>query len=222
MEHDELVTAIGQLGTNAIKMLLAPATMNGPVNLRVVLAFADDKGRSEITTAADDLVELGLLTSNDGEIELTQDGRAAATIVKRSPLEVIRAQYAAIHADGASSNDVEQFLDELLVAYGQPTVLFAAKAPTATGDPDFKVHTCNPSKPGKPRPFGRRAPEGECARCDELRAGAPPREAPPAIRNSSRDHNGGYPTDAEHERHFRPGGPHATGQCGPVCTFGQW
>jgi hypothetical protein len=38
------------------------------------------------------------------------------------------------------------------------------------------VHTCNPAKPGKPLPFGRKADEGDCARCDELRAGAAPRE----------------------------------------------
>jgi hypothetical protein len=32
----------------------------------------------------------------------------------------------------------------------------------------------------------------------------------------------GYPTDAERARHFGPGGPHRTGKCGPVCTFGDY
>jgi hypothetical protein len=36
-------------------------------------------------------------------------------------------------------------------------------------------HTCNGSD-GRPLPFGRKAPEGECPRCDELRNGAAPRE----------------------------------------------
>lgn len=36
-------------------------------------------------------------------------------------------------------------------------------------------HTCNPDRPGMPLPFGRKAPAGECQRCDELRDGAEPR-----------------------------------------------
>jgi len=35
-------------------------------------------------------------------------------------------------------------------------------------------HTCN-GPDGRPLPFGRLAPEGECARCDERRHGAPAR-----------------------------------------------
>lgn len=35
-------------------------------------------------------------------------------------------------------------------------------------------HTCTPD--GRPLPFGRKAPEGKCPRCDELRNGATPRE----------------------------------------------
>jgi hypothetical protein len=36
-------------------------------------------------------------------------------------------------------------------------------------------HTCNPNQPGKPLPFGKRAPAGDCPRCDELAVGAAPR-----------------------------------------------
>jgi hypothetical protein len=61
--------------------------------------------------------------------------------------------------------------------------------------------------------FGRR--EAGCPRCAELDAGAAPVK--------------GWGT-AKRERevmfsralddHFAPGGPHARGECGPVCTFG--
>jgi hypothetical protein len=87
--------------------------------------------------------------------------------------------------------------------------------------PEFVEHTCNPKSPGKPRPYGRRAPQGECPRCDELHAGATPREVPAHLRNAAQQHSG-YPSDSERERHFAPGGPHRSGACGPVCTFGDW
>ncbi|RBM05656.1 hypothetical protein [Streptomyces sp. PT12] len=73
----------------------------------------------------------------------------------------------------------------------------------------FGKHTHGPN-------FGKKV-DG-CPRCDELKAGAEP------VRQEWR---GQAARDEEmrrrsHEAHFAPGGPHATGQCGPVCTFGDW
>lgn len=68
-------------------------------------------------------------------------------------------------------------------------------------------HTCNGPV------FGKLAPEGECARCDELHAGYRPRPGWGSQRRKA---------EAQRSRaiahHFRPGGPHARGECGPVCT----
>lgn len=85
-------------------------------------------------------------------------------------------------------------------------------------------HTCTST--GRPLPYGKLAPAGKCARCDERRAeqaeGIPARPAPAWTNRvqTRREDTGGYPTNAEIDDHFRPGGPHATGACGPVCTFG--
>jgi len=73
-------------------------------------------------------------------------------------------------------------------------------------------HTCND---GDGPAFGRKTPG--CPRCDELLAGA----APVQWAGSKRRR------DEEMERrsiaaHFAPGGRHARGECGPVCTFGDW
>ena len=67
--------------------------------------------------------------------------------------------------------------------------------------------------------FGRKSPSGECARCDELRAGAPSRAGwqKPYCTSKARDE---ARVLAGIEAHFAPSGPHARGECGPVCTFG--
>jgi hypothetical protein len=41
------------------------------------------------------------------------------------PIAALRAEFAEAHADGASSNDIVQLLDDWLVKHGQPTVLYA-------------------------------------------------------------------------------------------------
>lgn len=80
-------------------------------------------------------------------------------------------------------------------------------------------HTCTTT--GKALPFGRKAPIGQCPRCDALRNGA---EAKTGWGNRSaavQAHNDRI--DAlRRAAHFAPGGPHATGQCGPVCTAFDW
>ena len=74
---------------------------------------------------------------------------------------------------------------------------------------------------GRALPFGRTLPEGECPRCDELRSGAPARRPDWVDRLGARA-RADAERDAARRAHFAPGGPHALGTCGPVCTFGDW
>lgn len=74
-------------------------------------------------------------------------------------------------------------------------------------------HTC-----GGPV-FGRKTPG--CPRCDQLLAGAAPVEW--AGMRSRTDRARDEQQDRLARRaHFAPDGPHVTGKCGPVCTFGDW
>ena len=75
---------------------------------------------------------------------------------------------------------------------------------------------------GKALPFGRYKPPGACPRCDELRAGATPRQAHPAVRAAQERRRDDEERDEQIRAHFAPGGPHATGKCGPVCTTFDW
>lgn len=77
------------------------------------------------------------------------------------------------------------FLRALGIAVDQPPTPAPAPA-SPPEEPEFVRHTCNPNNPGQPLPYGRKAPEGECRRCDQLRAGATRREAPPAIQATQR------------------------------------
>ena len=76
------------------------------------------------------------------------------------------------------------------------------------------LHTCTPT--GKALPFGRKAPVGQCARCDALRDGAEPKSWG-GQSATLRAHNARMDSAAR-RAHFAPGGPHAQGACGPVCT----
>lgn len=67
--------------------------------------------------------------------------------------------------------------------------------------------------------FGRREPG--CARCAELTAGAAPRTNP-GVEAKRRASEADADRLAEIRAHFAVGGPHATGTCGPVCTWGDW
>lgn len=80
-------------------------------------------------------------------------------------------------------------------------------------------HTCNPDNPGMPKPFGRKAPEGECPRCDELHAGAPARRPDWVDRLGSRARDEAA-TSAEIRAHFAD--PNHRAKCGPVCTAFDW
>ena len=90
-----------------------------------------------------------------------------------------------------------------------------AGAPT-TRDGRF-IHTCNgDNRSGLP--FGKRAPRGECARCDELADGAEPRQRFDGRQTAAQ-------RDAQACReiaaHFASD-QHRSGGCGLVCTFGDW
>lgn len=67
--------------------------------------------------------------------------------------------------------------------------------------------------------FGRKTPG--CPRCDELLAGAPPRAAP-WVESIERNRHYAEQDKRDRETHFAPGGPHARGDCGPVCTAFDW
>jgi hypothetical protein len=77
-------------------------------------------------------------------------------------------------------------------------------------------HTCND---GRGPHFGRKTPG--CPRCDELLAGAPAR-TPAWVEALQRRQENDAQDRRWHAEHFAPGGPHATGACGPVCTYGDW
>ena len=77
-------------------------------------------------------------------------------------------------------------------------------------------HTCND---GRGPHFGRKTPG--CPRCDELLAGAPTR-SPAWVGALKRRQENDALDRRYHSEHFAPGGPHATGACGPVCTYGDW
>ena len=59
--------------------------------------------------------------------------------------------------------------------------------------------------------------DADCPRCQELMAGSKPREGWQARYYAQQA------ADRDAVRaHFAPGGPHATGKCGPVCTAFDW
>lgn len=86
---------------------------------------------------------------------------------------------------------------------------------------EFVRHTCNSARPGQSLPFGRKAAPGECPRCDELRAGAPAREAHPVIRAVVARRAEDARRVDEIKAHFASDA-HRSGACGVVCTFGEW
>jgi|HubBroStandDraft_6_1064221.scaffolds.fasta_scaffold1349145_1 hypothetical protein len=71
-------------------------------------------------------------------------------------------------------------------------------------------HTC-----GGPT-FGRKTPG--CPRCDELLAG----DAPVTWDWADKKRRDEEMARRSIAAHFAPGGRHARGECGPVCTFGDW
>lgn len=96
-------------------------------------------------------------------------------------------------------------------------------AERAAGEWEYLPHTCNPNKPGHPLPFGRKAPKGVCGSCDQLRAGRPPREAPPAIRASNRRREQEEQTLRDMRSHnCVTAGCHKDGYGNRICTAFDW
>lgn len=81
-------------------------------------------------------------------------------------------------------------------------------------------HTCNPRNPGKPLPFGKRDPKGECPRCKQLDDGAEPRTLGWVEAKERRESNDARQA-RELQAHFASV-KHRSGGCGVVCTFGDW
>jgi hypothetical protein len=90
---------------------------------------------------------------------------------------------------------------------------------TTTPTEEFVRHNHND---GRALPFGRKMPAGQCPRCDQLLAGATPREAHPALQAVKKRERDDEQTRAAMAEHFAPHGPHARGDCGPVCTRFDW
>ena len=63
--------------------------------------------------------------------------------------------------------------------------------------------------------------DAACPRCQELKAGAAPRQGWQGPYFSEKAHREAMWKRGLDE-HFAPNGPHAKGLCGPVCTFGDW
>ncbi len=131
-----------------------------------------------------------------------------ADLIDRDPA------YAAFFGGEVTQDTIERALPAFLAALGVPAG--GQDSEPATADPEFKVHNCNTNKPGKPLPFGRKQPG--CPRCDELLAGAPPRQAAPWIAERHREDEIAAERDRARQAHFAPNGPHQRGTCGPVCT----
>lgn len=73
------------------------------------------------------------------------------------------------------------------------------------------MHTCN----GDVRsglPFGKKAPEGTCKRCDELRNGSKPRQTMQSFKKEMEQRE----IEAIKNHNCKISG------CGIVCTFGDW
>lgn len=67
--------------------------------------------------------------------------------------------------------------------------------------------------------FGRK--DATCPRCQELLAGAKPRDGWQKAHFAKKARDEQQRTASIHA-HFAPNGPHARGECGPVCTAFDW
>jgi hypothetical protein len=77
------------------------------------------------------------------------------------------------------------------------------------------THSVTQHSAGCRMAFGRKDPN--CPRCRELMAGCAPRDG---WQRGYFSHRAAQQTQerAAIAAHFAPGGPHARGDCGPVCT----
>jgi len=73
---------------------------------------------------------------------------------------------------------------------------------------------------GQALPFGRKMPEGQCPRCDELRSGAKPRTLH-WVDRAKQQADDDARRSVEIRAHFASA-RHRSGGCGLVCTYGDW
>jgi hypothetical protein len=150
-------------------------------------------------------------------LSLSEDTMPKTTPLTSAQVREIGTQLAQLLADAGALSDTETTQEAL------PAVLRTA-FPAFLRKVGISVVDHNHTR----LPFGRLVPEGQCPRCDERRAeqaeGIPARPAPAWTGRAQRSQEAtnGYPTRAEHDEHFRPGGPHQRGTCGPICTFGDY
>jgi hypothetical protein len=109
-------------------------------------------------------------------------------------------------------DDVQRALPAFLRQLG---VAVHTDQPAPAAAEEFVKHTC---RGGRGPAWGRLAPVGECRRCDQLHAGAERRAAPAWTEQAERQQRHEEQTAAAAREHFKPGGEHARGACGPVCT----
>jgi hypothetical protein len=116
--------------------------------------------------------------------------------------------------------------NEAAIQAALPAFLAAIGAKTDTGqnvvsdehvghNHDQSGRPC-PESQGKALAFGRKKPEGECRRCDQLRAGAKPRLAPHGLREGLARASDETRKILEIRAHFAPGGGHE--KCGSIST----
>jgi len=147
----------------------------------------------------------GNITGPSCRVAITDDGNA-----------ILKLGSAVAGFDLAGLDALRAALDatrERMLAHTAPAWTPPADA-ARTHAGDLK-HTCNGSD-GRPLPFGRLAPEGECARCDERRHGAPARPDHAAHRRTPETER----RDTEDRRTHRA----TCDACrtGGVCTAFQW
>jgi hypothetical protein len=82
-------------------------------------------------------------------------------------------------------------------------------------------HTCRYAPSGPPFRRYNLTEDEDCARCDEMRHGGEARR-PDWVEYLGSTTRRAAQDAEERRRHFAPGGPHATGKCGPVCTAFDW
>jgi hypothetical protein len=141
----------------------------------------------------------------------TMDAKAIAMLAYDISNLLDRFEYPVGDFDPA---ELEKALPAFLRAFGVQMPGDTPAAPPAPAPEEFVRHNHDGGKLF----FGQYKKPGECPRCDQLRAGAAPREAHPAITASKRKQDAEEQTRAAMREHFRPGGPHERGECGPVCT----
>jgi hypothetical protein len=87
--------------------------------------MARERAARNATTQYRPLTDESEAVSGDGIVYADESEYIDNEDDESDPIAELRAEFAEAHADGASSNDIAQLLDDWLVKHGQPTVLYA-------------------------------------------------------------------------------------------------